>query len=443
MRVKVNSPSSCYTMPVLKKRGALFPVYHDSPPTSSSKAPSKKDVLSARSPTLRHKKQSSIGSKAATSGLKPSQSSLAASAALQSQTAASRKPLGSIANASGSRAPLRDVSGKSGTAREKENLRSLGMGKQGAKMQVFVDGEEPRPMKTMETRLGTRRALGMKPAQPTHAIATLDPRKSAKSAFTVFQDPPSVRGQENIPPPGEYTADHPAPVQRSTRKSTSTFPTTFTSAPHVVTGTPSRQHDSVLDPDSPYITKPRLRKVKPASAITPNQAPLAAAEPSSQPPLVIASSQPQSQPSEPTLLSSPLVTRPQTRKQPSKAAPSASTPSHPAPPSAYSVHPDPILCDVSEAYGASPTLRPTAFDRPRRSARQVGARRQNESLPSSVSRHPGEPAFVRLLTRPFGSDRRTDGHRFQRGGIGRQSRRRLEGGSRRRGRGRMWVLVYG
>ncbi|KAI5453992.1 hypothetical protein NCC49_004985 [Naganishia albida] len=348
-------------MPVLKKKGALFPVYHDSPPTTTATSNSKKDVLAARSPTLRHKKQSSIGSK---SGLK--------SDALQQGP---RKPLGTVGNAAGR--AMRDGA-KVGVTTEKENMRSLGMGKPAGKMQVFMDDKvETKPMKTVQTRLGTRRALNDR-SQPMHAITALNPHKPASSS-TATQDPHFGRGQENIPPPGEYTADRPAPVRRSTRKTT--FPsTTLTSVPHPARSTSVRTHDSVLDPDSPYIAKPRLRKVKPPALDVPLAQ--AAPEPLSQPP-VIASSQPpsqphsQSQPEEP-LHSSPLVTRPQTRKQPTNpsATPHLITPLF-----------DPILSDVSEAYGADTSLQPYTSPGLRRSTRLLRAQadeRQASGLPSSA-----------------------------------------------------------
>lgn len=342
--------------------------------------------------------------------MKPSQAAMAASAALQSHTGtgssgASRKALGQLSAHSGNALGGRKAGGGLGTKeKDKENLRTLGMGmesgKSAGKLQVFTDdGIDGAPVKLLETRLRSRRALGDKAKAAMQSqestISIRDRKPSAVgSSFTVFQDPihESI-GQENIPPLGADPETNPSSaIRRSTRKTISTYSTSRPSA-ETRTQTASRHDSGIEDPESPFISKPRLRKLKPTllessrpvealrnSMIASSSQPQAAS-------LVLASSQPYSEAPE-TLDSSPLIARPQTRK----ATATASTLSgkdrstrHPV--SAFSVQPDPVLCDVSEAYGADTSLQPGDFGRETRqsgSTGKVAVRRDTEGTRSGL-----------------------------------------------------------
>ncbi|GHJ84260.1 hypothetical protein NliqN6_0662 [Naganishia liquefaciens] len=334
-------------MPVLKKKGALFAVYHDSPDKTAQPPPSttttshKKHVLAARSPTTRSK------TKAGLTSVKPCAAVVAASAALQAHSGNTLGPAALARKAGGGR-----------EAADKENLRSLGMGKVRAKMQVFQDDDEAL-VKPVETKPRVRRALGSKlrtDVQPTSRTIPRDinaPHVPSTPAFTVFHDFPT-REQENIPPPGADPERNPSPaVRRSTRKMAAV----------------ARDDSGSHEPESPYVGKPRLRKLQKVTqpvVVSPRRtvdddvaASLASPLNATHTPIVLASSQPHPDAHQPTLDSSPLFTRPQTRKQPSSFHPS--TKSLAAHPPTYSVPADPILCDVSEAYGADPRAQPDGF----------------------------------------------------------------------------------
>lgn len=317
--------------------------------------------------------------------MKPSQAAVAASAALQSfmgtgPSGAQRKALGQVSH-SGNALGLRRTGG---VLKDKENLRALGMGieveKVTGKLQVLADdGMEGVPVKPLENRLRVRRALGDKSRSDVQPLSSNPSTRygkapSATSAFTVFADPAPHEsiGQENIPPLGADPENNPSPaLRRSTRKTMSI------SLAHTRPTSSAAQHDSgIEDPESPYISKPRLRKLKPTpmerahTVEIPQNGTIASSSQLQPTSLVLASSQPQSDVPE-TLDSSPLIARPQTRKSSSSAVTASSSKHRPIrhPISAYSVQPDPVLCDVSEAYGADTSAQPADFRRGLGSAR--------------------------------------------------------------------------
>lgn len=403
-------------MPILRKKGALFAVYHDSPDkVPPSPSTHKKDVLSGRSPTTRSKTKgaSASGIKAGMGSVRPL--AAAASAALQAHTglavvAGTRKAFGSVgAHAENTLGARKAGAGAGVKDLDQENLRAGGVAKVSGKMQVFQD--EQGTGKPAEGKPRPRRALGSKPTLGAQASSTIPPTHHSNAlrilptpALTIFHDPPldPIRGQENIPPSGADREHNRSPaVRRSTRK------TIATPLPHprpVVSASSARQHDSGWeDSGSPYIAKPRLRKLKSTQHVdeSPRTAHTLAA--SSQPAsLILGSSQPHSEAYQPSDSSSPLVTRPQTRKPVHTASSTKHRPTtrHP---SAYSVPADPILCDVSEAYGADPSAQPLGFRSGGATAakegagRMLGVRRDGES--ASIGRGTGLRPSVRFSTR--------------------------------------------
>ena len=355
--------------------------------------------------------------------VRPSAAAVAASAALQAHTGPAplggpRKAFGLVGGGGARGANTLGAPKASAGVKEldKENRRAVSVGKVSGKMQVFQDEEETG--KPAEEKPRLRRALGSKPVsdvQPSFTTTATArhskaPRILPTAALTVFRDPPQdpPRGQENIPPPGADPEYNRSPaLRRSTRK------TTAGSSSHPWPAASSARHDSgVEDPESPYIAKPRLRKLK---STQPMESPRAAHTlvSSSQPQslVLLATSHPDSEAHQPPD-SSPLITRPQTRKP----AHTASTKHRPAArhPSAYSVPADPILCDVSEAYGADPSAQPLGFEfasggtavKGGAAARGVGVRGDGES--AREGRRTGLRPSVRpdcLITGPraFGS----------------------------------------
>ncbi|KAJ9105367.1 hypothetical protein QFC21_001736 [Naganishia friedmannii] len=481
-------------MPVVRKKGALFAVYHDSPPppppppavaSASSSAASKphphigkKDVLSSRSPTQRQKTKSVSTCRApGTGSLKPSQAALVASSALQSLTGTTGslggrgKSLGVLSAKTGNTTAaargggLRDpLAVKKGVGKEKENLRSLGMmgmsslsagGKMTEKMHVFVDPGEQKStgdVGNKDTRPRTGRVLRDKAiseirARPHHhhlrqrSSSSIHAIQNAVSTSTVFNETSApTTGQENTTPAGEIQAttgsqkpSRPTPHRAITTTSTNNR-TTLTSAPRRMSTRSARHepHDSAMEEDaadtppveedpeeSPYLSKPRLRKLKPPpSSLLPspnqqrkmkmmmmmrestttttaehdvmesmqNQAGSISPQTTH---VQVVSSQPQpqsqseAQEQENLFSSSPLIERPRTRKPTTTTAAATSTSSssssfHPKShhrptkknPSAGAaagtyavVHADQVLCDVSEAYGADTSLQPYGFQR--------------------------------------------------------------------------------
>ncbi|KAJ9120612.1 hypothetical protein QFC22_002541 [Naganishia vaughanmartiniae] len=490
-------------MPVVRKKGALFSVYHDSPPPTSSGSAAiassssattgkphsytgKKDVLSGRSPTQRQKTKSSSSGSASGSGaalghLKPSHAALVASAALQCHTGTTgggaRKSLGVLAAKTGNAAAaapargLRDpLSVKNNLGRDKENLRSLGMGSlhEGKpamrKLQVFVDpaaagaeetasGENKQSLSTTTTTrtAGPRRVFREKAPSEIRVSRPHLRQRSSSSLYALQHSDhsvsfpgdalvPSVVGQENNPPAGERLASfrpgkpsyrhtsHPSPSSSSTTIRNSTRMTTLTTAPPLTLVSPRRatrastsasisaSHDSAMEEDgvgdcddeeeeeeeeegSPFLVKPRLRKLKPhgtlsgspnkqqrkikmingSSSTRANDMPSVLPGPSqtgfisSQTTAVqVVSSQPEAQEQEPPF-SSPMIERPRTRKTTSISTSASTVPSSsyhpvksqrstkPSGPAAAMANPDPVLCDVSEAYGADPSVQPSGF----------------------------------------------------------------------------------
>ncbi|KAJ9112298.1 hypothetical protein QFC19_000717 [Naganishia cerealis] len=415
-------------MPVVRKKGALFPVYHDSPPSGvpARSHIHKKDVLAGRSPTQRQKTKSfsGLGSGGGTGSLKPSPSTGIASSALQSAAGGSlghavsggRKTLGGVLSAKtgntsttrGLRDPL--SSSKTGllnsAGKEKENLRSLGMGglglpegKMTEKLLVFVDDGAAKPGARIDARPRTQRVLREKPMSDVRSRPGLVRQKSSTTSHT-SRNPNAVStvrrdvitpivGQENIAPAGEniVTSSEKA-SHRTGRLSASNNATTTPAPPAMSTRMLTRsstQHDSAMedagDPESsPYIAKPRLRKLKPTLS-SPHQRKMKRVESTEnmtslvQPVVMISSqttsiqvtsSQSQAEEQEDILLSSPLIERPRTRKA---TISSLSSSSHPKSlhhskffnSTSSAVEADPVLCDVSEAYGADTSLQPVGF----------------------------------------------------------------------------------
>lgn len=374
-----------------------------------------------------------------------------------------------------------------GREKEKENLRSLGMGsmhgtetgKMTQKLAVFVDpfaaaaaegGGDVHPLRPITGRRAFREKTATttaavtasttseatltrthpSPRDPTPSLRLRLRRTPAAAAVTgagaaqmalmenegeIHPTLPCRKEQENIVPAGETPV-----VMRLGKRSAASASTannrngnggrvTLTSAPSsaarlALVGSPRRmstrslasaRHDSGMEEDgggggdweegeeSPYIFKPRLRKLNQQQqqqqrktggssptetgiALSPRHGHGQAGLISSQTTTVqVVSSQPHSQPPPQSewqeqetrddvvaFSSSPLIERPRTRKHPTTSTsshPKSTTTPPPAPPTktksrtAGTVLPDPVLCDVSEAYGADTRFQPVGFQR--------------------------------------------------------------------------------